>query len=83
MANNASSKGRRQVLVVTGLAVVLLVFAAISSSNVRAVEPGVNCTSYSGPGGVCVIEIGDIWLCEPGYHNAVCPTSIVAGDTVR
>ncbi len=83
MANNVSGKRRRLGLIVAGLTVVLLLFTAVSSSNVRAVEPGVNCSSYSGPGGVCMIEIGDIWLCEPGYHNAVCPTSIVAGDTVQ
>ena len=83
VTNNVSGKRCLPRLLVAGLAAVLLLFAASSSSNVRAVEPGVNCSSYSGPGGVCVIEIGDIWLCEPGYQDAVCPTSIVAGDAVR
>jgi len=83
MTDSVSGKRCQPGLLVAGLAVVLLLSAAVSSSNARAVEPGVNCSSYTGPGGVCVIEIGDIWLCEPGYQNAVCPTSIVAGDTVQ
>lgn len=49
-----------------------------------AVQPGVNCTPYTGPGGVCEIEIGDIWFCDSSYRDGIlCPTSVIAGDTVR
>ena len=46
-----------------------------------AVEPGVNCASYAD--GVCVITVGETWFCEALYQDSVCPTSIVAGDTIR
>ena len=43
--------------------------------------PGTNCDSYAG--GVCEVEVGDIWFCDDFYAGGVCPTSIVPGDTVR
>ena len=43
--------------------------------------PGTNCDSYAG--GVCEVEVGDIWFCDDFYSNAVCPTSIEPGETVR
>jgi hypothetical protein len=49
--------------------------------QVAAVEPGVNCSSYTD--GVCEIEVGDIWFCDASYQDGVCPTSIAVGDTVR
>ena len=65
--------------------VALIAFALLwlnaSPSNVTAVEPGVNCSSYTG--GVCEIAVGDIWFCDVTYQNDVCPTSINVGDTVR
>ena len=65
--------------------VALLAFALLwlnaSPSNVTAVEPGVNCSSYTG--GVCEIAVGDIWFCDATFQDGVCPTSIEADDTVR
>ncbi|OGO52766.1 MAG: hypothetical protein A2148_05100 [Chloroflexi bacterium RBG_16_68_14] len=59
----------------------VLLWLSPGSSDVGAVEPGVNCSSYTD--GVCVIDMGDIWLCNPSYQEAVCPTSILVGDIVR
>ena len=72
-------------LAVAAAGVVLAVRSLMPSgpSGVLAVEPGVNCSSYTGPGGICVIEVGDIWFCNASYQDAVCGSSIVAGDTVR
>ena len=61
----------------------LVLPASSRPPNAGAVEPGVNCSSYTGPGGVCIIKIGDIWFCNETYQEGVCPTSIAAGDTVR
>ena len=58
-----------------------LVWSGSGPSDVQAVEPVVNCSSYTD--GVCVVEVGDIWFCDASYQEGVCPTSIVAGDTVR
>jgi hypothetical protein len=58
-----------------------LLLAATAAPRVSAVEPGVNCDPYAG--GVCVIELGDIWFCSEGFAGEVCPSSIRAGETVR
>ena len=72
-------------LAVTGLGLVLAVRSMTPSgpSGVLAVEPGVNCSSYTGAGGVCVIEVGDIWFCDASFQDGVCGTSVAAGDRVR
>ena len=72
-------------LVIAALIVasVLVSWAASSTPAALAVAPGVNCTTYDQSGGVCVIQVGDLWFCNASYQEAVCPTSIVAGDTVR
>jgi len=62
-------------------ALVLIVLAATDSPHVQAVEPGVNCSSYDGE--TCIVEIGDIWFCEPFYTEQACAASVRAGDTVR
>ena len=60
-----------------------IVFFAAGPRAASAVEPGVNCSSYTGPDGECVIPIGDTWFCEVLFQGTVCASSVVAGDTVR
>ena len=59
----------------------VLVLSTGAPPRALAVEPGVNCDTYAG--GVCVVEIGDIWFCDAAFAGEVCPSSIVAGETVR
>lgn len=63
------------------VALTLVLLAATGSPAALAVEPGVNCSSYDGE--TCVVEIGDIWFCDPIYTKGECATSIRAGDTMR
>jgi hypothetical protein len=60
-----------------------LVFLTAGPRTASAVEPGVGCSSYTGPDGACVIEIGDVWFCDPSFAGIVCASAVVAGDTVR
>ncbi len=62
-------------------ALVLILLATTDSPTALAVEPGVNCSSYDGE--TCVVEVGDIWFCDPMYTKGACATSIRAGDTMR
>jgi hypothetical protein len=60
-----------------------LIFFTAGARTAGAVEPGVGCSSYTGPDGQCVVEIGDIWFCDPSFEGLVCASAVVAGDTVR
>lgn len=62
-------------------ALALVLVAATSAPGALAVEPGVNCNSYDGD--TCIVEVGDIWFCDPLYTERDCATSIRAGDTMR
>ncbi len=79
MPNNVSTSVVLRLLLAAAL--MLIVFLGTGTASVEAVEPGVNCSSYDGE--TCVVDIGDIWLCDAFYTEGVCPTSIRAGDTVR
>lgn len=62
-------------------AIAAAVLSARTPPDADAVEAGLNCDTYAG--GVCVVEVGDIWFCDAAFQGEVCPSSIVAGETVR
>jgi plastocyanin len=63
------------------LAAIAVFYAAGDAPEALAVEAGLNCETYTD--GVCEVEIGDIFFCSDEFEPGVCPSSVVAGETVR
>jgi hypothetical protein len=59
----------------------VLLLSSSAPPQALAVEAGVNCETYAD--GVCVVEVGDAWFCDAAFAGMVCPSSVVAGETVR
>ena len=66
---------------VMAAAVVLALSSAGGPPGAQAVEAGLNCETYGD--GVCVIEVGDIFFCDAEFQDIPCPSSVVAGETIR
>jgi hypothetical protein len=63
------------------VAAVLLVHSAQRAPGAKAVEAGLNCETYAE--GVCVVAVGDIFFCDLVFTDFPCPSSLVAGETLR
>ena len=62
-------------------ATVFLALSVAGPPGAQAVEAGLNCQTYAG--GVCVIQIGDIWFCDASFAEIACGSSVVASETIR
>jgi hypothetical protein len=71
----------RAVLIALLPVALALVYSRGQAPDAFAVEAGLNCDTYAA--GVCEVEIGDIFFCDAKFQGGVCPTSVVAGETVR